>query len=93
MIAATSGRTVVKTGAEAVFMAAIPEQGLGVAIKIDDGGTRAAETVMAQALVLLGVADPEDPRISKHRTPPVRNWRGDVVGQRGTSQALAALRG
>ena len=90
MIAATSGRTVVKTGAEAVFMAAIPEQGLGVAIKIDDGGTRAAETVMAQLLVQLGAADADDPRILKHRTPPVRNWRGDVVGQRGTSQALSA---
>jgi len=92
MIAASSGRTVVKTGAEAAFMATLPELGLGVAIKIDDGGTRAAETVMAQLLVQLGVADPEDPRISKHITPPVRNWRGDVVGQRGTFQSLAALR-
>jgi L-asparaginase II len=82
LIAAASGRTVVKTGAEAVFMATIPEQALGVAIKIDDGGTRAAETVMAHLLVQLGVADPEDPRIAKHRSPPIRNWRGDVVGQR-----------
>jgi len=38
--------------------------------------------VMAQLLVRLGVADPEDPRIAKHRSPPIRNWRGDVVGQR-----------
>lgn len=91
LIAASRGRTVVKTGAEAVFMAALPEQGIGVAIKIDDGGTRAAETVMAQVLVRLGVADADDARISKHITPPVRNWRGDVVGQRGTSQSLAAL--
>jgi L-asparaginase II len=92
LIRAARGRTVVKTGAEAVFMAALPEQGLGVAIKVDDGGTRAAETVMAHLLVLLGIADADDPRISKHRAPPVRNWRGDVVGQRGSSHALAALR-
>lgn len=92
LIRASRGRTVVKTGAEAVFMATIPEQGLGVAIKIDDGGTRAAETVMARILVLLDVAAPEDPRIVKHVSPPLKNWRGDVVGQRGTSQALAALR-
>ena len=92
LIAASSGRTVVKTGAEAVFMAALPEQGLGVAIKIDDGGTRAAETTMAHVLVLLGVANRDDPRIARHLSPPVRNWRGDVVGQRGTSQALATLR-
>lgn len=88
LIAAATGRTVVKTGAEAVFMAAIPEQGLGVAIKIDDGGTRAAETVMAAVLVALGVADPGDPRIARHRNPPLRNWRGDVVGERRVTPAL-----
>ena len=85
------GRTVVKTGAEAVFMAALPEQGLGIALKIDDGGTRAAETVMAQLLVLLGEADPDDPRIARHRNPPLRNWRGDLVGERRITAALGVL--
>ncbi|MBU6156463.1 MAG: asparaginase [Alphaproteobacteria bacterium] len=91
LISAARGRTVVKTGAEAVFMAALPEQGLGIALKIDDGGTRAAETVMAQLLVLLGEADPDDPRIARHRNPPLRNWRGDVVGERRTTPALGVL--
>ncbi|MFN9779992.1 MAG: asparaginase [Alphaproteobacteria bacterium] len=91
LISAARGRTVVKTGAEAVFMAALPEQGLGIALKIDDGGTRAAETVMAQLLVLLGEADPDDPRIARHRNPPLRNWRGDVVGERRITAALGVL--
>lgn len=40
-------RAFVKTGAEGVFCAAFPESGFGVALKIDDGGTRASEAVMA----------------------------------------------
>ena len=42
--------TVVKTGAEGVYCAALPEQGLGIALKCDDGGTRAAEVAMAAAI-------------------------------------------
>ena len=36
-------RVFVKTGAEGVFCAALPEQGLGIAVKCDDGAGRAAE--------------------------------------------------
>jgi L-asparaginase II len=91
LIEAASGRVVVKTGAEAVFMASLPDQGLGVALKIDDGGTRAAEAAMAKVLVLLGVADEASPQIAKHVNPPIKNWRGDVVGERRTTAALAKL--
>ena len=34
-----------KSGAEGVYCGALPERGLGFAVKIDDGATRAAETV------------------------------------------------
>lgn len=91
LIQASRGRAVVKTGAEAVFMAALPDQGLGIALKVDDGGTRAAETVMAKLLTLLGVADEASPQIAKHINPPIKNWRGDVVGERRTTAALAKL--
>ncbi len=84
-------RAVVKTGAEAVFMAVLPDQGLGVALKIDDGGTRAAETAMAKVLTLLDVADEASPQIAKHLNPPIKNWRGDAVGERRTTAALAKL--
>jgi L-asparaginase II len=88
LIRASTKRTVVKTGAEGVFMAALPERGLGVALKIDDGATRGAETAMARVLVLLGVADENSPLILKHLKPAVRNWRGDEVGERRVSAAL-----
>jgi L-asparaginase II len=44
------GAVLVKGGAEGVCAAAILERGLGLAVKIDDGAKRAAETVMAALL-------------------------------------------
>ena len=40
----------VKTGAEGVYCAALPEQGLGIAVKCDDGAGRAAEVMLAATL-------------------------------------------
>ena len=40
-------RAFTKTGAEGVFCAALPEQGLGIAVKADDGAGRAAEVMIA----------------------------------------------
>jgi len=45
-----SGKVFVKTGAEGVFCGAIPGLNLGIAIKCDDGATRAAEIIMANVL-------------------------------------------
>lgn len=47
MMAAMRGRAAIKTGAEAVFVAILPEPGLGVALKIEDGATRASECAVA----------------------------------------------
>ncbi len=52
-----AGRFAVKMGAEGVHVAILPGLGLGVAIKIDDGASRAAEVAMAQVLHRLGVLD------------------------------------
>ena len=91
LIEAARGGTVVKTGAEGVFVAVLPEKGLGVALKIDDGATRAAETAMAKVLTLFGVAEATSPKIARHLTAAVRNWRGDEVGKRRPAEALARL--
>ena len=42
LMRAMNGRVALKTGAEAVYIAIIPELKLGVAVKIADGATRAA---------------------------------------------------
>lgn len=70
----------VKTGAEAVYVAMIPSRRLGIAIKITDGGTRAAEGVIAALLVRHGALDRDAPIARKLMHGPMRNWNGIEVG-------------
>ncbi len=81
LMRAMPGPTVVKTGAEGVFAAILPERGFGVALKARDGGTRAAENMMAAILVRLGVADAAHPMLAKRLTPAIRNFAGIEVGK------------
>lgn len=79
-IGACGGEVYVKTGAEGVFCAAIPALGLGIAVKCDDGATRAAEVVTAEVVTrLLGRA--EDPAFDRFRRPVIRDWNGVDVGE------------
>ena len=80
LMRAMGGRVAVKTGAEAVFIAIIPEKKLGVAVKIEDGGTRASEAAITALLVQLGVLDKDHPVVGKYLTNPMKNWRGIEVG-------------
>jgi L-asparaginase II len=88
LMRAMAGRAVVKTGAEGVFAAIIPEQRLGIAVKIEDGAGRASEAVIAALLVRAGVLDadhPEarlltpraDPQPAGHRDRPYGGIRRD----------------
>ncbi len=76
-----AGRLFAKTGAEGVFCAAIPELGLGIALKIDDGGTRAAEVAMASvARRCLAKDDPLQDPLTGMSNVTLTNWNGIVVG-------------
>ena len=57
LMQAAPGRIFVKTGAEGVYCAAVPELGLGIALKCDDGAGRAAEAMIAAVLARLLSAD------------------------------------
>ena len=74
----------VKTGAEAVFAAILPDanggRGLGIAVKVEDGATRAAEAVIAALLVRHGALDPAHPEAQRLREGPIANRRGIVTG-------------
>ncbi len=48
---------VTKVGAEALHCAAVPELGLGIAVKVADGGERAAAPALVHVLRRLGVLD------------------------------------
>jgi L-asparaginase II len=83
-------RVFCKVGAEGVFCAALPDAGLGVAIKIDDGNNaRAAEVVMAAVIEALVRLD-GDERAFMHMLSdsPLKNWNGIRVGELRASAAL-----
>jgi L-asparaginase II len=88
LIEATSGGTITKIGAEGVYAAIIPDLGLGIALKIDDGAARAAETAVAAVLVSLGVLDGSSPAARSLIAAPIRNWRADLCGQRRPAEDL-----
>jgi L-asparaginase II len=89
LMRAMGGRVSVKTGAEGVFVAMIPERRMGVALKIADGGTRAAECTIVAILVRLGVLDREDPAARAYLDAPVLNRRGLLTGWVRASAALS----
>ena len=81
LMRAMGGKVAVKTGAEAVFVAILPEQKLGVALKILDGATRASEAAITALLVRLGVLDKGHPVVGRYLTGTQRNWRGLATGE------------
>ena len=80
LMRAMSGAAAIKTGAEGVFVAILPEQRLGVALKISDGNTRASNSAIAALLCALGVLSPDHPATQKWMTPAITNWRGIETG-------------
>ena len=80
MMRAMEDKVVIKTGAEGVYIGILPDQNIGVALKIEDGATRASEAVIAAILVRLGVADAAHPLIKKRLNAEQRNRRDVLVG-------------
>ena len=82
LIEETQGRVVVKMGAEGVHSAALLEQGIGIAIKVEDGAQRAqfpALVRLLQQLDALPAALP--PRLDDFLHRHIRNTRGESVGE------------
>jgi len=69
-----------KVGAEGVFCAAVPELGLGIALKCDDGAGRAAEVMIATVVASLLKGDALADEIAEFTRPRLTNWNGIEVG-------------
>ena len=81
-MAVTGATAIVKTGAEGVFTAALPTLGLGVALKVDDGASRASEVALAALLRRLGLLSPaQQEELAKLLSPPVLNRVGRETGR------------
>ncbi len=88
LMRAMKGKAAIKTGAEGVFVGILPEQRLGIALKISDGATRASECAIAALLVKLGVLDAEHPATRRVLNAPILNRR-DI--EAGSIQAAAGF--
>jgi L-asparaginase II len=87
LMRSAKGRAAVKTGAEGFFAGIVPELGFGIALKIDDGAGRAADTVMAAMLDRFGLLG-SDEAAQKILRAPVTNTVGAVVGERRVAASL-----
>jgi L-asparaginase II len=77
----TEGSVLAKVGAEGVHSLAILEQGVGVALKVEDGAQRAQYPSVLRLLQQLdALPDPLPPRLADFLNRPVRNTRGETVG-------------
>ena len=74
VVGAATEPLVMKQGAEGVYMAALPERGLGIALKVRDGAVRAGNAAIAGVLGYLGVVS-ESLGVSN-----IANKAGTVVG-------------
>lgn len=79
MMKALNRRALVKTGAEGVMFATIPELKLGVVVKVHDGAVRAAEIALSWILNELGLLDQQS--AEKFCEIPIRNWNQILTGR------------
>ena len=68
----------VKTGAEGVYAGSVPALGLGIALKCEDGTTRASEAMMAACLAAL--LDERPASLERYLNLELKNRNGWKVG-------------
>ena len=89
MMQALGPNVLVKTGAEGTCCAAVVDQGLGIAVKIDDGASRASQTAAGAILRLVEAID--DSHFTRLRTtlePDVLTAAGRKAGMVKASSTL-----
>jgi L-asparaginase II len=81
LMEATGGRILAKLGAEGVYNVSIMDEGIGLALKIEDGNTRAIDPVIIEALTRMGFLKTEElETLEKRRKVPVKNHRKETIG-------------
>ncbi|MFL5594673.1 MAG: asparaginase [Gemmatimonadaceae bacterium] len=82
LISETNGAVVSKVGAEGVHCALLPERGIGIAIKVEDGAQRAQVPALLRLLQEIdALPDPLPPKLREWMHKPVKNTRGECVGE------------
>lgn len=82
VIRVLGGKVITKVGAEGVHCTALLDKGIGIALKIDDGNSRAAYPAALEVLHQLGVLSSEELNLLEaYRTPVIKNHLGEAVGR------------
>lgn len=82
LMQACRGKVLCKIGAEGVHTLALVDRGIGLAIKVQDGAPRAQYPAVLALLAHLGeLPDPLPDALREFATKPVRNTRGESVGE------------
>jgi L-asparaginase II len=82
LIMAAKPGVLVKTGAEGVYVAALPGRGLGLALKVADGAGRASVVALLALLAGLGELDAATSAgLGDLAAPVLRNHAGRLVGR------------
>ncbi len=83
------GKIFAKTGAEGVFVGILPEKGLAIAVKCEDGTTRAAEAMIAALLArYVDKESVEAYALDAIANRSMKNWNGIHVGDIRVTSAL-----
>ena len=80
IVRATEGRVLLKGGAEGYVVGFVPEQGLGIAVKLADGTARAKMGVFAALLGRLGLVDAAE-ALAARVEGEIRDSNGQLVGE------------
>ncbi len=81
MLQETQGRVISKVGAEGVHSVMIPERRIGYTVKVEDGAVRAQHAAVVAVLDQLGVFPELPSRLAEYAHKPVKNTRGERVGE------------
>ena len=82
LMAHAGARAVVKRGTEGVFGAVLRGEGRGLALKVEDGGSRAKGVALLALLEPLGALDAEAMRaMERFARPSLENRGGETVGK------------
>lgn len=92
LLGACGGRVVAKAGAEGLFVLALTERGIGVAIRAVDGSSRGQSAVVLRVLDQLDALDEAcRAELARFAQTAVTNWHGATVGEiRGAEFDLRA---
>lgn len=89
LMRAMGHRVATKGGADGVYVAILPDQKRGVALKVMDGAERGKTAAIVALLIRLGVLAAGSDVAARYLTGPLRNWRGKVVGETRLAEGFA----